>query len=75
MLYEVITNIILGTVKPVIDNFAGINAQGIGVIGMLLNISVSLTVSRLTEAPPENIQKLVEDIRIPEGFNVSYNFV
>ncbi len=59
------SNIILGTVKPVIDNFAGINAQGIGVIGMLLNISVSLTVSRLTEAPPENIQKLVEDIRIP----------
>ena len=62
-----------GTAKPLIESFFGINAQGVGVIGMLINISVSLTVSRLTEAPSEHIQKMVEDIRIPEGFNVVEN--
>ena len=62
-----------GTAQPLIDSFLGINAQGVGVIGMLINVSVSLAVSRLTEAPSAQIQKMVEDIRIPEGFNVRSN--
>ncbi|MTI79514.1 MAG: cation acetate symporter [Firmicutes bacterium] len=60
---------ILGTSEPILDSFFSINAQGIGVIGAILNFVVSLTVSRLTEAPPEEIQDLVEDIRIPKGIN------
>ncbi|HEY5655629.1 MAG TPA: sodium:solute symporter family protein [Woeseiaceae bacterium] len=43
----------------------GISPEGIGVIGMLLNFAVAITVSYLTKPPPEHIQHMVEDIRIP----------
>jgi len=45
----------------------GIKPEGIGVLGMILNLVVSLVVSRLTPAPPKEIQRLVNDIRIPRG--------
>jgi cation/acetate symporter len=45
----------------------GISPEGIGVIGMLLNFAVAITVSLLTAAPPERIQHLVENIRIPRN--------
>jgi cation/acetate symporter len=45
----------------------GIKPEGIGVLGMILNLIVSLIVSRLTPTPPNEIQALVEDIRIPRG--------
>ncbi len=45
----------------------GISPEGIGVIGMLLNFAVALTVSHLTSPPPERIQHLVEDIRVPRA--------
>jgi cation/acetate symporter len=45
----------------------GIKPEGIGVIGMFLNLIIALVVSRLTDAPPQKIQDLVEDIRIPRG--------
>ena len=45
----------------------GIKPEGIGTLGMLLNLIVALVVSRLTPAPPEHVQKLVQDIRIPRG--------
>ena len=47
----------------------GISPEGIGVIGMLLNIAVALAVSRLTPPPPERIQRLVESIRVPRAFD------
>jgi cation/acetate symporter len=47
----------------------GISPEGIGVIGMLLNIAVALAVSQLTAPPPERIQKLVESIRVPRTFD------
>ncbi len=43
----------------------GISPEGIGVIGMLLNFAVAISVSYLTAAPPERIQHMVENIRIP----------
>ncbi len=43
----------------------GINAQGIGTIGMLLNFLVTLAVSRVTAPPPEEIVQLVESLRLP----------
>lgn len=45
----------------------GIKPEGIGTLGMMINLAVSLVVSRLTPAPPERVQQLVEDIRIPRG--------
>ena len=45
----------------------GISPEGIGVIGMLLNFAVALTVSYMTAPPPERIQHLVEHIRVPRA--------
>jgi cation/acetate symporter len=43
----------------------GISPEGIGAVGMLLNFAVTLIVSRLTPPPPEDVQRLVEEIRLP----------
>ena len=43
----------------------GISAQGIGTVGMLLNLGTTLLVSRLTAPPPAEIQRLVDDLRRP----------
>jgi len=45
----------------------GIKPEGIGILGMIFNFVIAFVVSRLTEAPPQKIQELVEDIRIPRG--------
>ena len=45
----------------------GITPEGIGTLGMLFNLVVSLVVSNFTPAPPKEIQDLVENIRIPRG--------
>jgi cation/acetate symporter len=45
----------------------GISPEGIGTLGMLLNFAVSAAVSAVTPAPPEEVQALVEDIRIPSS--------
>lgn len=51
------------------DNWwLGISPEGIGTLGMLLNIGVTLTLSRLTSPPPESVQNIVDDIRVPDGF-------
>jgi cation/acetate symporter len=47
--------------------FFGISAQGIGTVGMLLNLVTTLVVSRLTPPPPEEIQEMVENVRVPRG--------
>ncbi|MFZ2898707.1 MAG: sodium:solute symporter family protein [Saprospiraceae bacterium] len=45
----------------------GISPEGFGTVAMFVNLIVSLVVSRLTAAPPANVQAIVEDIRIPRG--------
>ncbi|MGC9505581.1 sodium:solute symporter family protein [Baaleninema sp.] len=45
--------------------FFGISAQGIGTVGMVLNFLVTLVVSRLTPPPPEDVQEMVEQLRLP----------
>ncbi|MDA8019019.1 MAG: cation acetate symporter [Thermoanaerobaculia bacterium] len=45
----------------------GISAQGIGTVGMLINLFTTLVVSRLTPPPPEEIQEMVENVRVPRG--------
>jgi len=45
----------------------GISPEGIGSVGMLINFVLAWTVSRVTAPPPEHIQHLVENIRVPRG--------
>ena len=45
----------------------GISSTAIGSVGALLNFAVAIGVSRVTAAPPKEIQELVESIRIPIG--------
>lgn len=49
------------------DWWFGTSPEGFGTIAMILNVVVSLVVSRLTPAPPQNVQDMVESIRIPSG--------
>ncbi len=42
-----------------------ISPEGIGFVGMILNIITAVIVSRFTPAPPKHIQDLVEQIRVP----------
>ncbi|RRR76888.1 MAG: cation acetate symporter, partial [Candidatus Viridilinea halotolerans] len=58
---------LLGTEQAIIANFFGISAQGIGVVGMLLNFAVTIGVSQFTPPPPPHIQELVENVRNPMG--------
>ncbi len=59
------SNTLLGTNGPIVKSVAGISAEGIGTIGMLINLAVTLWVSRQTPPPPKHIQELIEDIRVP----------
>lgn len=43
----------------------GISPEGIGTIGMILNFIVATIVSAYTPQPPDEVQALVEDIRVP----------
>jgi cation/acetate symporter len=56
---------ILGAAEPVIPHFFGINAQGVGTIGMFINFAVMIVVSLITPPPPEDVQEMVESIRYP----------
>lgn len=60
-------NVIPGMTEPIVDSFLGLNAQGIGVIGMLLNFAITIVVSLATNAPPPAVQELVEEVRYPQS--------
>src|SRR5690554_2446989 len=45
----------------------GISPEGIGTLGMIFNFIASVAVASVTKAPPEEIQHLMEDIRVPRG--------
>ncbi|MCF6247663.1 MAG: cation acetate symporter [Desulfobacula sp.] len=47
--------------------FFGINTMGIGAIGLILNFTVAITVSRFTAPPPQEIQDMVQSVRVPRG--------
>ena len=44
-----------------------ISPEGIGTIGMLINLIIAVIISRITPAPPLEVQEMVESIRIPRG--------
>lgn len=49
------------------DYLFGVAPTGIGTIGMILHFIVAFAVSKVTPEPPQEIQDLVENIRIPRG--------
>ena len=53
----------LGDLPP--NWFLGIEPNAFGVVGAIVNFGATLTVSRMTAPPPDSVQQLVEDIRVP----------
>jgi len=47
--------------------FFGISPNAFGAIGAMVNFAVAIAISKVTAPPPEHIQHLVEDIRVPKG--------
>ena len=47
------------------NHFLGIAPEAFGAVGAMVNFAVAYGVSMITPAPPEHIQHLVEDIRVP----------
>ncbi|HAH37610.1 MAG TPA: cation acetate symporter [Algoriphagus sp.] len=45
----------------------GISPEGIGSLGMILNFLICILVSSLTPPPPQDVQEMIEEIRIPRG--------
>ena len=45
----------------------GVSPEGIGFVFMFLSLGVGIAVALVTKAPPQDIQDLVEDIRIPNS--------
>ena len=59
----------LGDMAP--NWFMGIEPNAFGAVGALVNFVVAYGVSTMTPEPPEHIQHLVEDIRVPGGASVA----
>ena len=57
----------LGEVPPSSEWWFGISPEGFGSIAMLCNFIVSIVISKLTSPPPQKINDLVDNIRIPES--------
>ena len=51
----------------------GISPEGFGTIAMLVNFIVALVINQFTPAPPEEVQEIVENIRIPSGAGEAVN--
>tara|TARA_R110002094_G_scaffold109403_1_gene107228 strand:+ start:284 stop:2005 length:1722 start_codon:yes stop_codon:yes gene_type:complete len=45
----------------------GISPEGFGTIAMILNFIVSIVIMKFTPDPPQDVQDIVENIRIPSG--------
>ena len=54
------------------DWWFGISPEGFGTAAMLLNFIVSILISRFTPDPPEEVQEIVENIRIPSGVEATH---
>ena len=58
-------------ISPELNNseywLLGISPEGIGVIGMLVNFIFAIIISSISKAPPIEVYKLVDNIRLPGG--------
>lgn len=52
--------------------FFGIEPNAFGVVGALVNFSVSFLVSRFSAGPPREVQEMIENIRLPAGSRVAH---
>ena len=55
------------------DWWFGISPEGFGTVAMIVNFIVSIAISSFTPKPPENVQQIVENIRIPSGAGETSN--
>ncbi|MDH5484520.1 MAG: cation acetate symporter [Gammaproteobacteria bacterium] len=51
----------------------GISPEAFGAVGAMVNFVVAWVVANATEEPPEHIQHMVEDIRVPAGAGSASN--
>jgi cation/acetate symporter len=66
--YYIITCVFFGMEPWTFGIFdSGINPQGIGAVGMLLNFIVTLTLMPFFRAPDKKAQDMVDSVREPEG--------
>ena len=49
------------------DWWFGISPEGFGTVAMIINFVVSVVIMKFTPEPPQNVQEIVENIRIPSG--------
>ena len=49
------------------NSFSGITPEAFGAGGALVNFIVAFVVDKMTKEPPEHIQHMVENVRIPRG--------
>ena len=57
----------LGKIPDKSEWWFGISPEGFGTVAMIVNFIVALVINRFTPEPPENVQEIVENIRIPSG--------
>ncbi|MEM1358249.1 MAG: sodium:solute symporter family protein [Bacteroidota bacterium] len=62
----------VGEIPPKSSWWFGISPEGFGTVAMMVNLIVSIVVSRMTPPPPQEVQDIVEDIRIPKGAGVAH---
>ena len=55
----------LGDMSP--NWFFGIEPNAFGAVSAMVNFTVAYVISKVTAAPPDYIQELVEDIRVPSA--------
>ena len=55
------------------DWWFGISPEGFGTVAMAANFVVAFAVSAMTPAPPQNVQAIVENIRIPRGAGAAHD--
>ncbi|PKV51746.1 cation/acetate symporter [Aquimarina sp. MAR_2010_214] len=53
--------------RPASEWWFGTSPEGFGTVAMVVNVIVSVVISRMTPAPPKDVQEIVENIRIPSG--------
>jgi cation/acetate symporter len=49
------------------NHLFGISPEAFGAVGAMVNFATATVVAKMTAPPPEHIQHMVEDIRIPKG--------
>jgi len=53
--------------------FMGIEPNAFGCVGAIVNFAVAFAISKVTAAPPQEVQDMVEHIRIPAGATAAYD--